>query len=274
VISQTLATNRATPVNPYSYPDPLDATTVSFISEHAASDGRWQESEDRVLSFAVERIAARFGGQARCLDAGAGTGRLTGRFGAVSATATALELDPSRFDREAMLQDAAERGFHLIPTVGNAIDMAELPEAPFDVVVLSHLIQHAPRAVAARIITAAARALEAGGFLYLTVPLSAEDQDEHILARVENARFVQDRITAADFDRLCLKSPDGWLPTRTFSVRALIGSLESADFRIDDVLAFHFKPERRAWPQAQCVLDTTRSRLGPAVDVALFATRE
>jgi SAM-dependent methyltransferase len=259
--------------NPYCYPDPLDTTTMSFVRESERFRGGWEENEDFVISLAVDRVAAQFGGHARCVDAGAGTGRLTGRFGAVASAVTALELDASRFDRETMLRDAATIGFELTLTAGSAADLDELPQAPFDVVVLSHVIQHAPRDVATTIAMATARALRQFGFLYLSVPVTSEPHDEYVVARVENGRYAEDRVAAAEFDRLCMQSPEGSLATRMFSLRPFVRSLEHAGFHIDSVLAFHFTPRHHAWSRVPCAFEPTGADLRGVVDVAILATR-
>lgn len=259
--------------NPYRYPDPLDMTTTSFIRDSESLPGGWEQNEDFVISLAVDRVAAQFGGHARCVDAGAGTGRLTGRFGAAGTSVTALEPDASRFDRETMLREAATSGFELTLTIGGAADLAELPQAPFDVVVLSHVIQHAPRDVAATIETAAARALRQRGFLFLSVPVTSEPHDEYIVARVENGRYAEDQVAPAEFDRSCLHSPEGSLATRRFSLRPLVRSLELAGFHIDSVLAFHFTPRHHAWSRVPCAFEPSGADLSGVVDVAILATR-
>jgi 2-polyprenyl-3-methyl-5-hydroxy-6-metoxy-1,4-benzoquinol methylase len=263
----------ATVRNLYRYPDPHDATTACFVRENETCAGAWEQTEDLVLSFAVGRVAARFAGRAHCVDAGAGTGRLTRRFGAVSAAVTALELDPSRFDRETMSSDADKGGFELTLAAGSAADIAELPDAPFDVVVLSHVIQHAPRAAAATIVKAAAQALRRGGLLYLSLPVSGHRQDDYVLAHVANGYYLEHRVDGDEFDRLCLHSPEGCLPTRKFSLRTALRSLEHAAFRIDNVLAFHFEPTHPAWPKVPCVAEVIGVDSAGVVDIAILATR-
>jgi SAM-dependent methyltransferase len=257
----------------YCYPDPSETTTLALIAESGHRLEEWERSEELAVAIALGLIAERFGGQARSVDAGAGTGRLTRPVGAVSAAVTATELDPSRFDVAQMRLDAEQRGYELRLEPVDATRTDELLGAPFDAMMLSHVIQHTPRDVTTEILASAARALYSGGVLNISVPLSSHKSDDHVIAGVVTGRYIEDPVAASEFDRRCTSSAGGNLPTRKFGLRGLLAAVESHGFRVEHVLAFHFQGDHSKWPSVPCVADIAHGESDGVIDAAIVATR-
>ncbi|NKQ51269.1 class I SAM-dependent methyltransferase [Amycolatopsis sp. K13G38] len=126
------------PPHEYSYPDPGDRVTRSFIERHEPFPGYWAASEGRALELLGERLTAPRA-RTRALDAGCGDGRLLPWLARYAAHVTAADPDPDRLAhaRATSLPADTEIAFR-------TASMAEVQGGPYDLVLCSHIVQHMP----------------------------------------------------------------------------------------------------------------------------------
>jgi SAM-dependent methyltransferase len=254
----------------YRYPDPDEEITAHLIDALPGGAASWIRSEELVVDVVLGLAAGRFRGSARCLDAGAGDGRLTRHFGAIFSQVTALELDASRLATEQMREDAREGGYHLSIEIGDAARADELSEAPFDLVVLSHVLQHVSHRACEAILDASVRALSARGMLYVAVPVSY-DGERCTVVLVEGGVRREEHVDARTFDALCDEGGGDVLPTRRFYAAALDDSLEQRGLVVERNLAYHF--DDGAWPALPLVADVSGAGVEGVIDLAIVASR-
>jgi ubiquinone/menaquinone biosynthesis C-methylase UbiE len=150
--------------------DPLWAVCV----DPDRRGGRWDVAE--FMASGQAEIAAALGrldqlgicpGRSAALDFGCGVGRLTAALGEYFDSVTGVDISPSMLDRARTLL----AGQPSCKVVHNACpDLRLFPDASFDLVYSSLVLQHMPRALACAYLAEFLRVTRPGGAVVILVP--------------------------------------------------------------------------------------------------------
>lgn len=223
----------------YEYPDKNDQLTVQLIDTEYDSS-YWAESEDFVLSKAIETVSAlrEKDDEKRLLDVGCGKGRLLQVFAPYVDTITAVEPDLSRF------AEASQQGINIssdyskdVNVIHGDISSVE-PYLKFDVILSSHVLQHITRSMTKELMESMSDKLEEDGLLILTTTHTT-GEDQFFKEEWKDGMRSCQPITAESFDQLF--SAEGILPVRIFSENTIVKLAKSCNLVLEKTYCYHFK---------------------------------
>ncbi len=219
---------------PYNYPDPGDRVTAKMISSISDPD-RWDAEEQRILSSLRSELR-QIEPPRVVLDVGAGIGRLTRALGDLIIAADLLEPDLARARRaKDFIKATAPQLSANVYTVES-----ELPEQTYDLVLLSHVIQHLLPREAQRLVAFSADRCRPGGLFYLATTLASPDRSNWRLASIDESGHWTERAVSEDlFSKQVAKPVLGTLPVREFSQVELARALRAVGIELLAVLPFH-----------------------------------
>ena len=218
----------------YEYPDKGDRITRSFIARSEPYPGYWEQSEDS--AFAGFYAFCKETRREAMLDVGAGEGRLALKLSPYFREVTALDPDHGRL---AQAQSAAlEHGVPNIRFLEEEFLTLEMPGESFDVVMISHVIQHINICTVPNFFSKAHQLLKRRGKLIITTSHAKQGNGTAFSKAVLNGdRSSEVPIDEKEFNRLVVNSV-GVLPVRFFSFGALRDMLSSL-FDIETERVFH-----------------------------------
>jgi Methyltransferase domain len=218
----------------YRYPDPCDAITGHMITSLSESK-RWEAEEEAVLAQLTSRIEQLHAPRS-LLDVGAGEGRLALRLG-------------SHFQRMVLFEPDEERS-RRIPDVMKQIDKGALSyrilrrrdemvtDSPYDVVLISHVVQHVAFGVAVNLVLESMSLCRSGGVIYLATNLSANDHRYHAERLSDAGEWTTQQLTRDAFDDLAAH-PTDVLPIHSFPAPFLCSLFQDGGVETLSVLPFH-----------------------------------
>jgi SAM-dependent methyltransferase len=218
----------------YRYPDPGDCITVRMIA--ALSDPqRWDEEEREVLQELRKEVEQLVPPRA-LLDVGAGTGRVTWSLSDLLASADLLEPDRGR------AREARTLARQRTPTLKVGVFSTEddVPDRAYDVVLLSHVIQHVIPAEADRLLTYCAARCRSDGIIYLATALATEATSQYRVSTCrDDGSFAEEEVDVDRFIHDVRHPADDQLPARRFTVSQLEAALLAVGFEPVLVRPFH-----------------------------------
>jgi 2-polyprenyl-3-methyl-5-hydroxy-6-metoxy-1,4-benzoquinol methylase len=218
----------------YHYPDPADLLTQSMIS--AVSDARQWEAEEGVVLETLRREFVRLEPPRSVLDVGAGTGRLTWYLSDLLTAADLLEPDADRARSAEALAQAHARSLH----VAVFRSESDLPCRDYDLVLLSHIIQHVAPEQADHLLSFCAGRTRPGGLLYLATVLAENGSPKYRISELNGHNVYGERIVDEETFRQELAHPrDDHLPVRSFSNAELEAALRGVNLEPLAILPFH-----------------------------------
>jgi SAM-dependent methyltransferase len=223
----------------YTYPDPEDRVTFATIRALEPVPGYWSESDGRMRKEFLGRLLADFRRERNLngIDVGCGYGRLVPWLLDLHCRrVTALEPDPARLAvaKSRLDQDQLPRVSFVEQTIQDFS-----PQAKFDLILCSHLIQHVQRAELDRIL-AKLRAIcadDARVVLFTARSTTGVDRFVKAYQKAESS-FSEDAISGDEFDSLVVNR-HGVLPIRFFDLKTITRALYKADLKLIDHYAYH-----------------------------------
>jgi SAM-dependent methyltransferase len=219
----------------YRYPDHGDRLTQQMIL--ALSDAHNWDVEERAILELLREEVERLDSPRSLLDVGAGTGRLTWHFRDLVTTADLLEPDEDRASTARSLSRKLAPLLH----IGVYTVERELPDREYDLVLLSHVVQHVAPSEADRLLRSCASRCRPGGIFYVATVLAADDTPEYRVSICNRDESFHEETV--DVDRFLeeLRHPSRYrLPVRAFGPSELETSLRSLDIEALAVRPFHW----------------------------------
>lgn len=217
----------------YTYPDPDDAITNRMIVSLSQLD-RWAAEEESVLSRLISFIA-QLDEPRSLLDVGAGEGRLAARLSPLFRRAVLVEPDE---DRARSIARVVGRNDAVFPyRVTSRLEEAA-EDAPYSVVLISHVVQHVAFDLASELVERSAALCVRGGIIYLSTNLSRHDHGYHAESVSDAGQLSVQALTREDFDELTRVSA-GVLPIHSFPESYLTTILARANVEVIEALPFH-----------------------------------
>jgi SAM-dependent methyltransferase len=218
----------------YRYPDPGDCITVQMIS--ALSDPRRWDEEEREVLQGLRKELEQLAPPRLLLDVGAGTGRVTWSVSDLLASADLLEPDR---DRAHEARTLAQRRTPTLQ-VGVYTTEDDVPGRPYDVVLLSHVIQHVVPAEADRLLTYCAARCRSDGIMYLATALATNENSQYRISTCrEDGSFAEEEVDVDRFIHDVRHPADDQLPARRFTVSELKAALHAVGVEPVLVRPFH-----------------------------------
>jgi SAM-dependent methyltransferase len=196
---------------------------------------RWDEEEREVLQD-LRRELEQLGSPRVLLDVGAGTGRLTWLVSDLIASADLLEPDLGRAREARML--AQRRAPKLKVDVFSTED--DVPDLAYDVVLLSHVIQHVIPAEAEGLLAYCAARCRSDGVIYLATALATETTSQYRVSSCrDDGSFAEEDVGVDRFIYDVRHPAKEKLPARRFTVSELEAALRAVGVEPVSVRPFH-----------------------------------
>ena len=220
----------------YFYPDFNDEITATMIN--AISDvQQWTDQEQRVILALAQRIL-ELPTPRNVLDLGAGLGRLAFQLAPYFEQGRLVEPDDNR-------RAGLTKGCRAIGLPASSFKVTKHwpdggVDAPYDVVLISHVFQHVTETTMTGIMTNASAHLRPGGLLYVATCFEAVAEERFTLNRFNARRMWEEIAIDRDtFERLAGASVEGQLPVHFFTRERLVAMVEGSGLTVTDVLPFH-----------------------------------
>jgi ubiquinone/menaquinone biosynthesis C-methylase UbiE len=218
----------------YTYPGPSDKQITKLIKRIQPYDDYWHRSEEYVFSFVDKILQSKT--RENFLDLGCGQGRLTKRFDQFFKNIVAIDPDPIRLKIAQDFNDDSSQLTNKKFICGDVNEL-NLPTNHFDVILISHVIQHIHTDDVDKVLMKVYELLKPGGLLILTTSHSRDSDNRFIKTnKKKNGRFRQKTITQNAYNSY-ITNQQGILPVHLFSITDLRKRLDK--YKILAVKVFH-----------------------------------
>jgi SAM-dependent methyltransferase len=220
----------------YRYPDHGDRLTQRMILTLSDPDS-WDAEENEILELLREEVE-RLDSPRSLLDVGAGTGRLAWYFADLVSAVDLLEPDEGR----ARVARSFSGTLGPLLQIGVYTVEGELPDRDYDLVLLSHVIQHVAPAEADRLIGSCASRCRPGGIFYIATVLATTDNaapEYRISSCNRDEPFHEDTVDRDRFIEELRHPRRDHLPVRAFGLSELETLLRGFDVEDLTVRPFH-----------------------------------
>jgi 2-polyprenyl-3-methyl-5-hydroxy-6-metoxy-1,4-benzoquinol methylase len=215
----------------YSYPGLDDANFNRRLESIEPYKGYWYQSEEYVF-FYVDRLLRSMKGE-KLLDVGCGEGRLLQRFSKYFKNIYAIDPDQKRVDLGKT--SAKKMNIRNVHFLCGWLEEHRFNEGSFDVVLLSHVVEHINTKAMKDLLSEVHRILNTNGLLILTTAHSRKPVDRFQSVSSRNERVEVKNLTQEQFDAI---NEEGTLPIHFFSIRTL-RDLLSEQFEVVEVKVYH-----------------------------------
>jgi ubiquinone/menaquinone biosynthesis C-methylase UbiE len=222
----------------YSYPDANDALTAALIRQKEPYPNYWELSEHKILKKIQQEIKKHPMPQSSwLLDAGCGTGRLLPTF--ESCFSNILAVDPDVAQIEKAKKTARDGRFEGKVTfeVASAEQLKREKES-IDVVLCSHVIQHATATSVEKILGKFYDVLRPNGFVFILTAHSTKKTDYYVKEQLINSKNVAEKIGEDEFNCL-INNNQNILPIHFFTEKTLNSALVKHGFKLLDFKVYH-----------------------------------
>jgi len=254
----------------YQYPDPHDDITRAAVARNN-QQATWLSNEARLHGCIRSLLWRRFGRPLRILDVGTGPGRLVPEYIGLSRFYAAVDRDPARIGRDFIEAAARAAGTRVDIRASQGCSLAELYGAPFDFIIVSHVLQHVAPEAADELLEQCLVKLAAGGWLYVALPVTHCEDDEHVILWTEAGLPCWRRVGEAELADACERPDAGRLPGKVFSLAAIQGLCRRHRLAIRRMIAYHYTWEYQGDPA--CLLPLSGNIPPGICDLALLLER-
>jgi ubiquinone/menaquinone biosynthesis C-methylase UbiE len=209
------------------------------MTEKQPFEGYWAESENFVLER-MKKLVHTYPKNKRdtyFLDAGCGTGRLLFEF--QSYFDRMLAIDPDAHLLE--IAKEAARNSRLSQKVifqHTSIEKLDWKERNIDVILCSHVLQHAHTDSLKGILAKFEQLMADNGQLFITTCHSVRNSDFYTKMYLKEQRVVEEAIDKDEFNFL-INNEKNVLPIHFFSEKDLLRTLNNFGFEMVDFKSFH-----------------------------------
>jgi len=221
------------PLANYNYPDRNDKLTIELISK--GYDGKyWGESEKNVLNYALSYVES-LEKREKMLDLGCAGGRLFETFLPLVGHIDGIEPDPERC---AAGMETAKK-FPGRVTVRNGDISILAPDDSYDVMLISHILQHIPDSSIYYMLRRAKEAVRDDGLLIVTTTYTDKDETVYTKEYWQDGKRMCEEVEPEDFDDV-FKEKDT-LPVRLFAEKHITELFDSYGFKLVGRKFYHYE---------------------------------
>ena len=245
-------------MNHYTYADSNDQITSNYIRDNFTEE-YWNKSEVNALNHIFDYVD-----EDKCsmLDLGCGMGRLFSHFTNHVSSITGVEPDYSRYTEA--LEEA--KSYNNVTVLNGTIE--NVLSNQYDLVFISHVLQHIPREKVHDIISSVQKVLKPNGILALTTTYTEDEDNVFGIYREDN------QSTVMDLEERNLESGESneyGFYVRNYSFQTIQKLLENAGFIIEKVFGFHYSNTDST---KQDDINNQNQLLHGAVDVLYIARKK
>jgi protein-L-isoaspartate O-methyltransferase len=172
------------------------------------------------------------------LDVGAGLGRIMAQLEPYFSSGDLIEPDQKRRNELTALTTLLDPGSRRFSIYAALEELGQSKK--YDVILLSHVIQHICVGEVQGMLTQLAQRLHEGGMLYMATCLSPTQEHEYTVTQFDrNGGFEEVAISDTDFNSLAAVPEERKLPVHFFPIGALSAMVESAGLAVFEVRLFH-----------------------------------
>lgn len=213
----------------YNYPDKNDLIThklVDHINAKSLADS-WDREEEEILELFLKMK----GNRSSILDAGCGTGRLISKYKDYFKEITAVESDPSRFEKSMNLIESLKLESKINFQLCKIQDLDE--DKKFDTIICSHVLQHISTMDCENIVKKFSKIINPKGLLLILVSRSEISKD--VFTKLSHVR--EEIISVNEFNKLTEVSY--FLPVRKFAKESIQSLVIEYGFRVIKCDSYH-----------------------------------
>lgn len=213
----------------YRYPGLGDADFNKVLNKTEPYPGYWYAAEDYVLTSAEHRLPKKI---KTLLDLGCGEGRLLLRFADRCERVVAIDPDPNRLSLAKKC--ISGHGIGNVHFYNNEVDAVSFPDNYFDVILLSHILEHLRSDKVEAIMSEVLRILKPEGKLIITTAHSRCTHDKFQAIFAEGSKMSMQKLTEFEFNRV---DDPSVLLVHFFSIESLYKMLKQ--LKVEQTRVYH-----------------------------------